>query len=248
MSTLGERIKRVRGGATQAEFATRIGISKAALGGYERDENLPGVDVISKICKKCNISPEWLVLGHGGLRPDGLRPDELRPDGLQQYGLQQVELLQEGLREDAAPYGVACAAHVVMIPMVEATVSAGAGGFDTAGACVRSYPFLRDFLERKGNPRHMVLMRVRGDSMQPEIMDNDVVLLDRSKKQAMPGPIFAVGFEDAVYLKRVDFLPGKVILKSVNPAYPALTLDVRGQDEPLFRVVGQVLWVGREYK
>lgn len=233
MSTLGERIKRVRGDATQAAFATRLGISKAALGGYERDENLPGVDVISKICKICNISPAWLVLGNGDLRQDGMRQDVLR---------------QEGLREEPAPYGVAYASNVVMVPMVEATLSAGAGGLDTVDACVRSHPFRRDFLEGKGNPRHMVLMRVRGDSMQPEIMDNDVVLLDRSKKQAMPGPIFAVGFEDAVYLKRVDFLPGKVILKSVNPAYPALTLDVTGQEEPLFRVVGQVLWVGREYK
>lgn len=84
--------------------------------------------------------------------------------------------------------------------------------------------------------------------MQPEIMNNDVVLLDQSKKHATPGPIFAVGFEDAIYLKRIDFLPGKIILKSINPEYPPVELDVRDQSGDLFRIIGQVLWVGREYR
>lgn len=137
---------------------------------------------------------------------------------------------------------------LIMIPMVEATLSAGTGSLETSGESERTYAFRSDFLHRKGNPKNMVLMRVRGDSMQPEIMNNDVVLLDQSKKQITPGPIFAVGFEDAIYLKRIDFLPGKVILKSVNPKYPPVELDIRGQSETLFRVIGQVLWVGREYK
>lgn len=93
----------------------------------------------------------------------------------------------------------------------------------------------------------MVLMRVEGDSMQPEIMDGDAVLLDQSKTDIRIGKIFAVGFEDAIYLKRIDKVPGKVILKSTNPAYPPLEIDVQGQEEDLFRVIGQVLWIGREY-
>lgn len=63
-------------------------------------------------------------------------------------------------------------------------------------------------------------MRVSGDSMEPEIMDGDVVLLDQSKRTVVPGRIFAVGFEEAIYLKRIDLLPGQAILKSINPAYP----------------------------
>lgn len=95
----------------------------------------------------------------------------------------------------------------------------------------------------------MVLMQVSGDSMQPEILDGDMVLIDQGKKD-IPlklGRIFAVGFEDAIYLKRIDKLPGKIILKSVNPEYPPVELDVRGQLGDSFRVIGQVLWVGREY-
>ena len=114
---------------------------------------------------------------------------------------------------------------------------------DTEGG----YAFRGDFLRRKGNPRRMVLMRVSGDSMVPEIFDNDLVLLDRGQTEISPGRLYAVGFEDAIYIKRIDKLPGK-ILHSVNPAYPPLSLDLRGDCADQFRVIGRVLWSGREYR
>lgn len=138
--------------------------------------------------------------------------------------------------------------EVEFIPMVEARLSAGCGSLETSGESERGYAFRKDFLARKGNYKNMVLMRVSGDSMEPEIYNNDVVLIDQSKKDIFPGRIFAVGFEEAIYLKRIDMLPGKIVLKSANLAYPPVELDVRGQCEDFFRVIGRVLWSGREYK
>ena len=136
-----------------------------------------------------------------------------------------------------------------LIPMAEARLSAGNGSLEVNGNHERSYAFRIDFLLRKGNPDKMVLMRVAGDSMQPEIMDGDVVLLDQSKTNIIPGRIFAVGFEEAIYLKRIDMIPGKVILKSVNEeAYPPIELDMRGDMAEFFRVIGKVIWSGREYR
>ena len=133
--------------------------------------------------------------------------------------------------------------------MAEARLSAGNGSLEVSGNHERSYAFRLDFLLRKGNPDAMVLMRVAGDSMQPEILDGDVVLLDQSKKDIMPGRIFAVGFDDSIYLKRIDKQPGKVILKSVNEeAYPPIELDIRGDMAEYFRVIGKVVWSGREYR
>ena len=140
-----------------------------------------------------------------------------------------------------------CDVNLIMIPMVEARLSAGQGSLQTDGNSERSYAFRSDFLYRKGNPASMVLMRVEGDSMQPEIMNNDVVLIDQSKTEIRLGRIFAVGFEEAIYLKRIDMLPGKIVLKSANPAYPPVELDIRDQQRDAFRVIGQVLWSGREY-
>ncbi len=134
-----------------------------------------------------------------------------------------------------------------MAPMVEARLSAGSGSLETSGNIEGVYAFRSDFLRRKGNPTEMVLMRVGGDSMVPEILDGDVVLIDCGKCHLRPGPIFAVGFEDAIYLKSVDKLPGKIILKSANLTYPPVELNVEDQNEDSFRIIGQVVWSGREY-
>ena len=117
---------------------------------------------------------------------------------------------------------------MITVPLVVARLSAGSG--------------------RKGNPRRMVLMRVSGDSMVPEIQDNDLVLLDQGQTEIVSGRLYAIGFEDAIYIKRIDLLPGQIVLHSTNPAYPPVTLDLSGDCAEQFRVIGRVLWSGREYR
>ncbi len=63
MDTLGTRIRKARGSESQESFAARLGVSKGALGGYERNENLPNSDIILKICSSADISVEWLLTG-----------------------------------------------------------------------------------------------------------------------------------------------------------------------------------------
>lgn len=135
----------------------------------------------------------------------------------------------------------------VFIPIVKARLSAGSGSFITDSEIENKIRFEKSFFVNRGNPKDMVIMRVMGDSMQPEIMDNDYVMIDQSKIDIEPNRIFAVGFEDCIYLKRIDLLPKQVVLKSVNPAYPPVVLDIQEDMASLFRVIGKVLWVGREY-
>ena len=92
----------------------------------------------------------------------------------------------------------------------------------------------------------MVLMRVAGDSMEPEIKDNDVVLVDTSNTTPRPGRLFAIAVEDLVYLKKVDAEPGKLVLTSANQAYAPLEIDARGDLHNGIRIIGKAVWVGRE--
>ena len=62
MQKLGERIRHVRGRMSQEAFAGLLGISKGALGGYERGENCPNADVVLTICNKCKINVSWLTI------------------------------------------------------------------------------------------------------------------------------------------------------------------------------------------
>lgn len=65
MRDLGERIRRVRGYTSQEAFARQLGISKGALGCYERGVNCPNVEVILNISRLCHVSLEWLMTGKG---------------------------------------------------------------------------------------------------------------------------------------------------------------------------------------
>lgn len=68
MTTIGERIRQVRGEKTQSEFAGLTSIPKNTLGRYERGEIIPGGEAISLLCKNIGIDPNWLLFGEGPMR------------------------------------------------------------------------------------------------------------------------------------------------------------------------------------
>lgn len=63
--TIGERIKKVRGDRTQADFSLLTTIPKNTLGRYERGEIVPGGEAIALLCKNIGIDPNWLLFGEG---------------------------------------------------------------------------------------------------------------------------------------------------------------------------------------
>lgn len=213
--------------STDSGLADALGIRPSSVAGARKRGLIPG-DWIEKIALDYSVNADWLLFGRGTMKGGN---ESVQP----MPGVSQEEIPQD---ED----------DLIRIPMADAILSAGTGSLETSGNLGREYAFRRDFIQRKGNPANMVLMRVAGDSMAPEVLDKDVVLLDQSRTHLRPGPIFAVGFEDAIYLKRVDKLPGQIILRSANPAYEPVYIDMGEQTSEQFRVIGQVLWVGREYK
>ena len=232
MDTLGSRIKYVRGKESQESFANSIGVSKGSLGGYERDENSPSADAVLKICSKANISAEWLLQGSGPMTRGEAPVNGKAYPVHTEAGVDIIEAEKTS---------------IVLIPMVEAVLSAGNGSLETAASSERKYSFREDFLRRKGDHKQMVLMRVAGDSMEPEIKDGDVVLIDQSQKRLRPNDIFAVAFEEMIYVKRVNAMPGKIILSSDNSElYPPFEVDTAGDLEESLRIIGRVIWLCRE--
>lgn len=227
MDTFGSRLRQLRKPESLEDFAARFGIPPGTMGNYERDRNQPPFDLISRLCSHFGVSPEWLLFGTG--------PKLREANPAQEAG-------------NVLPIEAKPGEGVISVPLVSARLSAGMGSLQVSGNVEKRYAFPSSFLHRKGVPERMVVMRVEGESMQPEIMDGDIVLIDQSKTDIRLGRIFALGIEEAIYLKRIDLLPGKAVLKSVNPEYPPLEVELCGQLAEQLRVIGQVLWVGREYK
>ena len=133
--------------------------------------------------------------------------------------------------------------EIVAIPMVEARLSAGGGSLETGSKAVGSFAFRQSFLSAHGCAKNMVLMQVSGDSMEPELVNGDTVLIDQSKKQIYPNAMYAVRVGDAIYVKRIDTtLTGGFILKSSNPSYQPIQIERGEQDDEFFAVIGRIIW------
>ena len=59
--SLGERLKDLRNGRSQAEIANEIGVSGQSWSFYERNEKKPTLETIGSICKFFNVSADWLL-------------------------------------------------------------------------------------------------------------------------------------------------------------------------------------------
>lgn len=93
METLQKRLRAVRGGLTQSDFATRLQTPLTTLGRYERGINMPDLEFITNLCSTFEVSPEWLLFGRGSMRPSVGWADE--PDAASRCRLLERELGEE---------------------------------------------------------------------------------------------------------------------------------------------------------
>lgn len=81
---IGSRVRRVRteiADLTQAEFAERLGVTRASVYGWEAGMGIKRAN-IEAICREFNVSAEWLALDIGEpipRPPDGDELDRLLP-------------------------------------------------------------------------------------------------------------------------------------------------------------------------
>ena len=242
------RLLEATGARGESDLAKALGIKPASVSAAKKRQQIP-TGWIERIAEDYKANANWLFFGVGAMRTS--EPDNSAAPA---SSLEKTEVARRLLAtRQATPLDVEhdgiieCAdCQIMMMPMVEARLSAGTGSFETGANIERRYAFRMDFLLRKGQPSHMVLMRVSGDSMEPEVKHNDVVLIDQSQCAPRPGLLYAVGVEDAVYLKVINTVPGKLVMTSYNPAYPPIEIDARGDLANGIRIIGRAVWVGRE--
>lgn len=71
MKTVGQRIVELRTamGLTQTQFAGQLGVTRGAVGNWERDQGVK-LENMALIADKCGVTLDWLGLGRGALSHD----------------------------------------------------------------------------------------------------------------------------------------------------------------------------------
>lgn len=88
-------------------------------------------------------------------------------------------------------------------------------------------------------PDSVKVINVRGDSMAETIEPGDLLFVDISVNSFDGDGIYVFGFDDKIYVKRLQMIPDKILVISDNPRYREWSLDKT--NEHRFYVYGKVM-------
>ena len=96
---------------------------------------------------------------------------------------------------------------------------------------------------KKFAKRGNVAIRVYGDSMYPEIQDDDIVIVDTCEVEYCQNKIVIVNYKDELFVKKIRKINDLVMLESSNPYYKPIKIE--GTED--FKIIGRVVHLEREY-
>ena len=123
------------------------------------------------------------------------------------------------------------------IDIYDVEFSAGCGSFITEENIVSSLVLPEDFFDIYEVPKkYAVGIKVRGDSMQPKLFDQDIVILDTSIKGFINDDMYAFEYDGGCFIKKLQLTGRKLKAVSLNPEYEPWVIE----HEELLHVVGKV--------
>ncbi|MBS1028766.1 helix-turn-helix transcriptional regulator [Gluconobacter albidus] len=152
--------------------------------------------------------------------------------------------------EEPAPASVRVAGDTLNVPEIDVSPQAGMGAVVSDivehQQPIDHWSFPRALVSAFiSDPSKLTIIRVAGDSMEPDYCAGDRILVDTGHTTPSPAGVYVLWDGLGVVLKRVEVVmgsePKRIRIMSINPAYPAYELaldDVRING----RVVGKWTW------
>lgn len=243
---IGENIKqyRLQNGWTQQELGAKIGISKNAIGNYEKGFRSPKKDTMFDLANAFNVSIDDLfppIQKDSSSNTPQIQTiyDELKPPR-QAKVLTYAERLRDEQRNEEKTKKNEVSEKAINLYHVE-VVS------ETAAACGFNYGFGYDDTDRETievdeqPPRHDIATKVCGDSMQPDYQDGDILYLVDKGLTTYNGDLAVIAYGDRSYFKKIYTENGRLRLVSLNDKYEDIILDFPPAEDThikIFAVVG----------
>ena len=249
-TSLGHRIRKIRGEVSQGQFATEIGVHKNTLGAYERDIRVPDSSVLAIICDKYEINPSWLLFGEEPMRRmESMYGMDKSAHSVPSYNWMQ---LSEGSESYASDIFIPKrdnldAQYYDYVPMVEAHLENGNGSFRfLLSDVIKDFAAFRKEWLRKisSSPNAVVLMKINGTNMEPTFCDGDVVMIDLGRKRIHDGYYYAINQGQNVSIKRLEMVSEEQVRIFNDSHYGNGPQEVPVSQ---LKILGRVIWFSREF-
>lgn len=204
--SLSERIRAAMAaaGVSQTELARACGVKPPSVHGWlnGKAKFLRGENLL-QAAKFLGVDQDWLATGKGEM--------------LAAHHQAQSKDISGAKRVVGADFDHP---DFVQIPMVKLRLSAGVTGFqaDPDSRDGGTIGMRRSWLEKtKLNPDRLVAIQVKGDSMEPSLYEDDIVVINTADTRPIDGKVFAVNYEGEPVVKRFSRDAGEWWLTSDSP-------------------------------
>ena len=195
---LSKRLRETRkkAGLSRQELATRAGISTTALYYYEKGNQIPNAQILSRLSRELHVSTDYLL----GNVDD---PDSnVLKNILDQMIAEGIEKEKKKLRP---------------VPVYDGAHAGDVGVFPDNLTPQEIVTIPKDSPGKYG-------VIVHGDSMSPVIDDGDIVVVE-TEMQVEHGQRAVVFVDGGLMVKTVFYNNNSIILSSINPKYPPIVID-----------------------
>jgi phage repressor protein C with HTH and peptisase S24 domain len=196
-----------------AELARSVGVSDNAIYKWLAGRGQPSVANLVALARAAHVSLEWLATGQ-----------EPPPDGR--------------ATSRASEHG-----DYLFVPRYGARLTSSKGAAISSEQIIDYLAFRIDWVRDRlrVDPRNLLLVEARGDSMAPTLKDADLLLVDVSEPRFHDDAIYLLRHNGDLAVKRLQRgFDGKLVIRSDNRAYEPIIAQ-----QSSVAVVGRVIWIAR---
>ncbi|WP_224432204.1 S24 family peptidase [Aeromonas rivuli] len=235
-----ERLLALVGRESYSSFGRRVGVSDAVIRKYLTGTTMPSVGQVSQICGHDPRLFLWLCLGQGE-QPEQVSklpevPSYARVgNGDSPTGFEEFSPTDSRMQD------------YTLVDCYQVFASAGFGSVVSDELKTDPMAFRTEWLKKEGlSPERLAVIRAKGDSMEPTISNNDIILVYLCNGDALRDGLYVLRIGDSLLVKRLQFDPfGGLKIISDNPGYETqvVTKDQRAD----VHIVGRVAWAGKKF-
>lgn len=113
---------------------------------------------------------------------------------------------------------------------------------DSSIPLIASVPFDIGWTKyRRLNIEALVAVWAKGDSMEPTISNNDILIINKAHCKPLDGYLYAVQYDDQLSIKRIQNQGTNLALLCDNSKYPTIIIDKNKTQH--FEIIGDVVYM-----